>query len=177
MTLTYAGATTGKSHTRTLLSILCGGLLLSTTGYVFAAVPVAATPPAIDSFNLSVLSDAAEENEQTDSKNEVSAHKNQPYADVLYTNGDIITMDGEHAQYVEAIAVRDGNIQQVGTRLALEARQGPDTQVVDLLGSTLLPGLVQPLLMGGVLSLVFAALHLALALGLLRWRWQATAPA
>ena len=44
-------------------------------------------------------------------------------------------------------------------------------------GSTLLPGLVQPLLMGGVLALVFAALHLVLALGLLRWRWQATAPA
>ena len=43
--------------------------------------------------------------------------------------------------------------------------------------STLLLGLVQPLLMGGVLSLVFAALHLMLALGLLRWRWQATAPA
>ena len=49
--------------------------------------------------------------------------------------------------------------------------------LVGSLGSTLLLGLVQPLTLGGVLSLAFAALHLVLALGLLRWRWQATAPA
>jgi len=37
-------------------------------------------------------------------------------------------------------------------------------------------GLVQPLLATGPLSLVFAAAHLVMALGLLRWRWRATAP-
>ena len=43
------------------------------------------------------------------------------------------------------------------------------------LHSEMLSGLVQPLLTPGIASVVFAALHLALALGLLRWRWQATA--
>lgn len=37
-------------------------------------------------------------------------------------------------------------------------------------------GLVQPLLATGPLSLVFASAHLVIALGLLRWRWRATAP-
>lgn len=47
-----------------------------------------------------------------------------------------------------------------------------------LVGATANPGLVgivQPLLATGALSPVFAVLHLALALGLLRWRWLATA--
>lgn len=43
------------------------------------------------------------------------------------------------------------------------------------LHSETLSGLAQPLLTPGIASVVFAALHLALALGLLRWRWQATA--
>lgn len=43
------------------------------------------------------------------------------------------------------------------------------------LHSRALSGLVQPLLTAGVESLVLAALHLALALGLLHWRWRATA--
>ena len=43
------------------------------------------------------------------------------------------------------------------------------------LHSEMLSGLVQPLLTPGIESVVFAALHLALALGLLRWRWRATA--
>ena len=37
-------------------------------------------------------------------------------------------------------------------------------------------GLAQPLLAAGTSSVIFAALHMALALGLLRWRWRATAP-
>jgi hypothetical protein len=45
-----------------------------------------------------------------------------------------------------------------------------------LADNQILLGLVQPLLATGPLSLVFATAHLAIALGLLRWRWQATAP-
>lgn len=43
------------------------------------------------------------------------------------------------------------------------------------LHSSTLSGLAQPLLTPGIESVVFAALHVALALGLLRWRWRATA--
>lgn len=43
-------------------------------------------------------------------------------------------------------------------------------------GSSVLVGLALPLLAGSVLSIIFAATHLAAALALLRWRWRATAP-
>ncbi|ART81479.1 amidohydrolase [Oceanisphaera profunda] len=134
MTRTSALALAPKSHPRTLLSlslnILCSGLLLSAASSALAGVPVAATPPNLDAFSLA------------DSITPADTHSTQPYADILYTNGDILTMDGEQANYVEALAVRAGNIQQTGTRLALETLKGPDTQIIDLSGSTLLPGFI-----------------------------------
>ena len=42
--------------------------------------------------------------------------------------------------------------------------------------SDILLGLAQPLLSPGGWSIAFAALHMVVALGLLRWRWRATAP-
>ena len=41
-----------------------------------------------------------------------------------------------------AVAITGGRITLVGTREAVEARKGPQTQMVDLGGATLLPGLV-----------------------------------
>ena len=43
-------------------------------------------------------------------------------------------------------------------------------------GSKLLLQLAQPMWVPGGLSLLIAAVHLAVVLGLLRWRWRATAP-
>lgn len=42
--------------------------------------------------------------------------------------------------------------------------------------SAVLLGLAQPVMAAGGLSLVFATVHAAVALGLLRWRWLASAP-
>jgi hypothetical protein len=42
--------------------------------------------------------------------------------------------------------------------------------------SGILLGLAQPLLSPGGWSIAFAALHMGVALGLLRWRWKATSP-
>lgn len=42
--------------------------------------------------------------------------------------------------------------------------------------SEVLLGLAQPLLTTSAWSMAFAAVHMVLALGLLRWRWQGTAP-
>ncbi|MGO4999214.1 amidohydrolase [Oceanisphaera sp. W20_SRM_FM3] len=125
MTLPHTGAILRKAHTRTAMSILGTGLLLTTS--VFAGVPIAATPPNVDSFTVSPLSLAANAS---------------GVADTLYTNGDILTMQGDQPQYVEALAVQAGNIQQTGTRLELEALQGPNTQIVDLDGKTLMPGFI-----------------------------------
>lgn len=60
----------------------------------------------------------------------------------LYTGGSIITMVGDTAQYVEAIAVRDGRILAVGTRAEVTAAAGSGARVVDLQGRTMLPGFI-----------------------------------
>ncbi len=63
-------------------------------------------------------------------------------ADVVYVGGDILTMRGPAAEYVESLAVKDGKILFVGTRADGEKLAGPATKVVDLGGKTLLPGFI-----------------------------------
>jgi predicted amidohydrolase YtcJ len=60
----------------------------------------------------------------------------------IYTNGSIITMLGDTAQYVEAIAVRNGRILAVGSRAEVAAAAGASASVVDLMGQTMLPGFI-----------------------------------
>ncbi len=84
----------------------------------------------------------------------------RPAADVILTNARAYTMswpdpalDGTPsglAPYDErgwrpdaqAVAITKGKISLVGTREVVEARRGPATQVIDLQGATLLPGMV-----------------------------------
>ena len=61
-------------------------------------------------------------------------------ADTIYYGGDIITMEGDSPQYVEAVVERDGKIVFVGDKTeALEKYNGNE---VDLKGKTLLPGFI-----------------------------------
>lgn len=60
-------------------------------------------------------------------------------ADTIYVNGDIITMEGDSADYVEAVAIKDGKILFVGSRAEADKLKGDSTKVVDLQGKTLLP--------------------------------------
>jgi len=63
-------------------------------------------------------------------------------ADLIYTGGDIVTMNDKQAS-VEALAVKDGKILAVGERKAIEGQhKGAKTKVVDLRGKTLLPGFI-----------------------------------
>ncbi|WP_295436420.1 amidohydrolase [uncultured Thiodictyon sp.] len=64
-------------------------------------------------------------------------------ADTLFINGTIMTMDDRHPR-AEAVAVRGGRILAVGALKDLEHLKGPDTQLVDLAGKTLMPGFVEP---------------------------------
>ncbi len=67
-------------------------------------------------------------------------------ADVVLTGGRVLTMAasaGPPAR-AEAVAVRDGRIVAVGTSEDVGAHVGPDTQLVDLDGRCLLPGLIDP---------------------------------
>ena len=60
--------------------------------------------------------------------------------DLIISNGKIATMlkDG---QYVQAVAVKDGKIVATGSNARVLKMKGPDTQLIDALGKTVIPGL------------------------------------
>ncbi len=61
--------------------------------------------------------------------------------DQLLVNGRIFTSNPQQP-YAEAVSVRDGRIVAVGNRAEAAASVGPDADVTDLGGQTLLPGLI-----------------------------------
>jgi predicted amidohydrolase YtcJ len=65
------------------------------------------------------------------------------HADSIFSGGDIITVDHRNPE-AEALAVTGGRIAAVGTREEVFRRRGPDTRLVDLEGTTLMPGLIEP---------------------------------
>ncbi|MDX2133300.1 MAG: amidohydrolase [Saprospiraceae bacterium] len=73
-----------------------------------------------------------------------SAKQNKPAdaADAIYYGGEIITMEGESPEYVEAIAIKDGKILFVGSKVESEKFHGDKTQMNDLKGKTLIPGMI-----------------------------------
>lgn len=60
----------------------------------------------------------------------------------VYYNGDILTMEGEKPQYVEAVVVKDRKIVYTGNIQEALARAGSSPSLEDLKGSTLLPGFI-----------------------------------
>ncbi len=62
-------------------------------------------------------------------------------ADRIWTGGPILTMD-DAAMQAEALAERDGLILAVGAADAVMALRGPDTDIIDLAGRTMIPGFV-----------------------------------
>ena len=62
---------------------------------------------------------------------------------VLYRGGDILTMQGERPHYVEALAEENGTIVFTG-KLDTAYKRYPSAKVVDLNGSTLMPGFFDP---------------------------------
>ncbi|NQV93854.1 MAG: amidohydrolase family protein [Sphingomonadales bacterium] len=60
----------------------------------------------------------------------------------VYKGGPIITMAGDEAQTVEAVAVDDGKIIAVGTAAAVNKKAGKKAKQVDLAGRTMLPGFI-----------------------------------
>ena len=60
----------------------------------------------------------------------------------MYYGGDIITMEGDSAQYAEALVEKDGKIIFVGAKDEAMQAAGKGHRMVDLQGNTLLPGFV-----------------------------------
>jgi adenine deaminase len=73
-----------------------------------------------------------------------SSVKSKLSADSIYFGGDIITVNDVQPG-VEAVAVKDGKILDVGAQAKIVSDyQGQATQVVNLAGKTLLPGFIDP---------------------------------
>ena len=62
-------------------------------------------------------------------------------ADTILINGKIITVDPDNS-VVQALSIRDGHIVAVGSNDDAEATAGPNTEVIDLNGRTVIPGLI-----------------------------------
>ena len=73
----------------------------------------------------------------------------------IWSGGTILTMN-DAAMRAQAVAEKDGRILAVGSEAQVMAHRGPDTEVVDLAGRTLLPGFVDAhghVMMGGLQAL------------------------
>ncbi|MDR2460305.1 MAG: amidohydrolase family protein [Deltaproteobacteria bacterium] len=62
-------------------------------------------------------------------------------ADKIFLNGKIFTSD-ESGTICEALAIKDGRIISVGTRAKVLKHQGTQTELVNLAGNTMIPGLI-----------------------------------
>jgi hypothetical protein len=60
----------------------------------------------------------------------------------MYYGGDIITMEGDSAQYAEALVEKDGKILFVGAKDEAMKAAGNDHTMIDLEGKTMLPGFI-----------------------------------
>jgi predicted amidohydrolase YtcJ len=63
------------------------------------------------------------------------------YADTIVTNGKILTVDASF-RTVEALAIKDGKILATGTNAQIARYSGRKTQLIELAGATVIPGLI-----------------------------------
>jgi predicted amidohydrolase YtcJ len=71
------------------------------------------------------------------------------YPETIFVNGKLVSMDDESRStqvgtIYQAIAVKGDKIMKLGTNQEVRALAGPDTQVFDLKGKLMLPGIIEP---------------------------------
>lgn len=69
-----------------------------------------------------------------------SAGQWEPHADLIFTNGRVLTVDRDFSIH-EALAVKDGRIIAVGSNEDVLAHRGEGTRVVDCQARTIIPGI------------------------------------
>ena len=76
-------------------------------------------------------------------------------------NGKVVSMDDasrstDVGNTYQAIAVKEDKIMKLGTTEQVRALAGPDTQIFDLKGRTLIPGIIEPHnhMYGGAIALL-----------------------
>ena len=65
----------------------------------------------------------------------------EAYPDVIVINGKIAVMDDQLTS-IEALAIRNHRILSLGTTKEIRELAGPKTQVIDVKGRTVLPGII-----------------------------------
>ncbi len=68
-------------------------------------------------------------------------HAQEPVADLILTNGKIVTVD-DRFTIAQAVAIKGERIVAVGKTADIRKHAGKDTKVVDLKGRTVIPGLI-----------------------------------
>lgn len=63
-------------------------------------------------------------------------------ADKIFINGAVYTVDASNPE-AEAVAIKDGMITAVGTTAEIQQLKGSKTEVIDLQGQTMTPGLIE----------------------------------
>jgi predicted amidohydrolase YtcJ len=66
----------------------------------------------------------------------------EPGADLIFSGGPIVTMEGDQPTTVESIVVDDGRIIFAGSKADAIKKQGDGTVLRDLAGKTLMPGFI-----------------------------------
>ncbi|MCH8015083.1 MAG: amidohydrolase family protein [Acidobacteria bacterium] len=71
------------------------------------------------------------------------------YPETIFLNGKVVSMDDasrstEVGKIYQAVAVKEDKILKLGTTEQVRAIAGPDTQIFDLKGRTLIPGIIEP---------------------------------
>ncbi|MDY7225431.1 amidohydrolase [Hyalangium rubrum] len=69
-----------------------------------------------------------------------STTRGETHADLILHHGKVVTLDAEN-RIASAIAIRDGNVLAVGSDAEVERYRTGETQVIDLGGRTVIPGL------------------------------------
>ena len=69
------------------------------------------------------------------------AHGQEPVADIILTNGKIVTVD-DRFTIAQAVAIKGERIVAVGKSADIRKHAGKDTKVIDLKGRTVIPGLI-----------------------------------
>ena len=84
----------------------------------------------------------------------ISAEDKNVSSQTLYYGGDIITMEGDKPEYVEAVVQKDGKIVFAGKKAdAMKSIAGKINEV-DLKGKTMMPGFIEPHLHPSIAALM-----------------------
>jgi hypothetical protein len=70
----------------------------------------------------------------------LAARGQSPPVDTILVNGHVVTLDGR-SSIAQGISIARGRFTAVGTSAAIRRLAGPSTQVIDLHGETVIPGL------------------------------------